>query len=199
MSPSFSELMAMVLRTLQNPREGAAEVLALGIPREAHWLLVAIVVVLSTLLTEFFAVIAMMGSAAEAMGQPGLVMTLAVHLGSLVMLIVLVQGLGRTMGGTGRIEETTVLMCWLQFVMMVVSVAQSVLIMLMPPIAALVLFAGVGILLWLLTHFVAVLHGFKSLAGVFGMILATAFMIAFALTILLSIAGVEFPMPEGAV
>ncbi|MDU8945603.1 YIP1 family protein [Ovoidimarina sediminis] len=199
MSLSFSELMRMVLRTLQNPREGAAEVLALGIPREAHWLLVAVVVVLSSLLTEFFAVVAMMGSPASAMGQPSLVLTLAVHLGSIVMLIVLVQGIGRAMGGTGRVEETTVLMCWLQFVMMVVSVAQTLLILLMPPIAAVVLFAGVGILLWLLTHFVAVLHGFRSLAGVFGMILGTAFLIAVVLTILLQMAGVEFPMPEGAV
>ena len=199
MSLSFSELMRMVLRTLQSPREGAAEVLALGVPREAHVLLMAVVVILSALLTQFFAVLALIVSPAAAMAQTGLTVTVAIHFGSLITLIALVQGIGRAMGGTGRIEETTVLMCWLQFVMMVVSVAQSLLILVMPPIAGLVLFVGVGILFWLLTHFIAALHGFRSLAGVFGMIIATAFMVAFALTILLQVAGVEIPMPMEAV
>lgn len=199
MSLSFSELMAMVLRTLQNPREGAAEVLALGIPREAHWLLVATVAVLSTLVTGAFATIALMRGGEAAMVQPGLAMIFAVHLGTVVMLIVMVQGVGRTMGGTGRVEETTVLMCWLQFVMLVVAVVQSLLSAVMPPIAMLLAFVAAGIQLWLLTHFVAVLHGFRSLAGVFGMIIAVAFMLGFALMIVLQMAGVEFPMPEGAI
>ncbi len=200
MTLTFGELMAMVLRTLQNPREGAAEVLSIGVPRESHWVLVALVVVLSTLLTGIFSVIGMaLSTEAESAGPPSLMFSVAIHLGSVVMLIVLVQGIGRAMGGTGRVEETTVLMCWLQFVMMVVGVVQSVLMILIPPSAALVLFAGVGILFWLLTHFVAALHGFKSLSGVFGMILATAFMIAFALTIVLQIMGIQIPMPEGAV
>ncbi len=199
MTLTFGELMAMVLRTLQSPREGAAEVLSIGIPRESHWVLVALVVVLSTLLTGVFSVIGMALSAEpETATQPGVMFSVAIHLGSIVMLIVLVQGIGRAMGGTGRVEETTVLMCWLQFVMMVVGVAQSILMILIPTSAVLVLFAGVIVLFWLLTHFVAALHGFKSLSGVFGMILATAFMIAFALTIVLQISGVQFPMPEGA-
>ena len=63
--PSFSDLMGMVMRTLQSPREGAHEVLAIGVPREAIWIVIAIVVVLSAFLGQ---VVALLTGGEAAMG-----------------------------------------------------------------------------------------------------------------------------------
>ena len=50
--------------------------------------------------------------------------------------------------------------------------------------------------LWLLTNFVAVLHGFRSLGMVFVMIVVSAFAVTFVLSIVMSILGI---VPSGVV
>jgi hypothetical protein len=47
--------------------------------------------------------------------------------------------------------------------------------------------------MWLLTNFVAVIHGFRSLGQVFVMILVSLFVLAFVLSILLTLVGVTVP------
>ena len=49
---SFGQIMGMVGRTLTSPREGAEEVLALGVPRAAVWIIIALVVVISVILAQ---------------------------------------------------------------------------------------------------------------------------------------------------
>ena len=52
MTLTLNNLVAMAWRSVKNPREGATEVLSLGIPREALWPALALVVVLSILLAN---------------------------------------------------------------------------------------------------------------------------------------------------
>ena len=102
------------------------------------------------------------------------------------------------MGGTGSFEEAVLLMAWLQFIMICVQAVQAVALLVLPPLAGLIGIAGLFLFLWLLTNFVAVLHGFSSLIKVFLMILASAFGIAFGLSILLMLIGVTVPVVQGA-
>jgi hypothetical protein len=51
----------------------------------------------------------------------------------------------------------------------------------------------VVVFLWVLTGFVAELHGFRSMLGVFGMIVVTTFGIAFLIAMLLAMLGVAPP------
>ena len=88
---------------------------------------------------------------------------------------------------------TVLLIAWLQFIMVCIQVVQTALMLIVPPFASLLGIAGLVLFMWLLTNFIAVIHGFRSLGQVFVMILVSLFVLAFVLSILLSIAGVTVP------
>jgi hypothetical protein len=186
----------MAWRTVKNPREGAVEVLSLGIPREALWPALALVVVLSIILANLAALL-LAGEAGAAM-PVGPAATGFIQLALLVVMVFAVFWIGRAMGGTGSFEESILLVAWLQFVMVCLQVVQTGVLLISTPIAEIFGLLGTALFLWLLTNFVAVLHGFGSLFRVFVMILVSAFGIAFGLSILLTLIGVTMPMVAGA-
>jgi len=202
MMPSLNQLLMMVGRSLRNPREGAEEVLALGVPRDALWLIMGLVVVLSVILAEVTALIAM-ATVGNTMDITGLlsnpIMAGGLQLIILLVMVVAVHRIGRGMGGTGSFEESLLLMSWLQFIMVVIQVVQTLTLVIMPPLAGLVGIAALGLFFWLLTHFVAVIHGFTSLAQVFVMILVSGFGISFCLMLILVFLGVELPTAPGGI
>ncbi|MEL6799300.1 MAG: Yip1 family protein [Pseudomonadota bacterium] len=200
MTLSFNQLLAMVGRSVTNPREGAEEVLALGVPREALWLILAIVVVLSIVLAQITVLFAG-PSTNDLMGgflQNPLI-TGFIQMGLLVVMIVAVHWIGRAMGGRGSFEESMLLMSWLQFIMVCLQALQTLSILILPPFAGLIGIAALVLFFWLLTNFIAVLHGFGSLAQVFIMVLVSGFAIAFLFSLVLTILGVTMPTPNGGI
>lgn len=196
MTLTLNNLVAMAWRSVKNPREGAAEVLALGIPREALWPALALVVVLSILLANVAALL-FAGDAAAAM-PVGPAATGFIQLALLVVMVFAVFWIGRAMGGTGSFEESVLIVAWLQFIMVCLQVVQAGILVVSTSVAEIFGLLGVLLFLWLLTNFVAVLHGFSSLFQVFVMILISAFGIAFGLSIILTLIGVTMPMMDGA-
>jgi hypothetical protein len=196
MTLTMNNLVAMAWRSVKNPREGAAEILALGVPREALWPALALVVVLSILLANVTALL-LAGDAAAAM-PVGPAATGFIQLALLVVMVFAVFWIGRAMGGTGSFEESVLIVAWLQFIMVCLQVVQAGILVISTPVAEIFGLLGVLVFLWLLTNFVAVLHGFSSLFQVFLMILVSAFGIAFGLSIILTLIGVTMPMMDGA-
>jgi hypothetical protein len=195
MTLTLNNLVAMAWRSVKNPREGAAEILALGIPREALWPALALVVVLSILLANVTALLL----ASEATAMPvGPAATGFIQLALLVVMVFAVFWIGRAMGGTGSFEESILIVTWLQFIMVCLQVVQAAILVLSTSLAGIFGLLAVVLFLWLLTSFVAVLHGFSSLFRVFVMILVSAFGIAFGLSIILTLIGVTMPMMDGA-
>jgi hypothetical protein len=196
MTLTLNGLIAMAWRTVKNPRQGATELLSLGIPREALWPALALVVVLSILLAQMTSLLVTggMGMAGMPVGPAA---TGFIQLLLLVVMIFAVFWIGRSMGGTGSFEEAVLLVAWLQFIMVCLQVVQAVALLILPPVAGLIGIAGLFLFLWLLTNFVAVLHGFSSLIQVFVMILVSAFGIAFGLSIILTLIGVTVPVVQG--
>lgn len=192
MTFTLNALVAMAWRTVKNPREGAAEVLSLGIPREALWPGLVLVVVLSVIFAQI-TVLVMTGTGGESQMPMAIGILGVVQFLLLVVMSFAIFGIGRAMGGRGSLEESILLVVWLQFVMICLQVLQTALLLVMPGLAGIVTVAGLLLFLWLLTNFIAVLHGFNSLFMVFLMILMSAFGIAFALTLVLSILGVVVP------
>jgi hypothetical protein len=196
MTLTLNGLVAMAWRTVRNAREGATEVLSLGVPREALWPALALVVTLSILLAQIASLL--------TTGNPGAMMPvgpLAMSFVQLLLLVVMVFAIywiGRSMGGTGSFEETILLVAWLQFIMVCLQVVQTVALLLLPFVAGIIGLLALGLFLWLLTNFVAVLHGFASLLQVFVMILVSAFGIAFGLSIILTMIGVTMPAVNGS-
>ncbi|MEM9032275.1 MAG: YIP1 family protein, partial [Pseudomonadota bacterium] len=149
MTLSFRHLMTMVGRSLQSPREGAAEILAVGIPRDAIWLSLAIVVVLSVILAELTAL-------ASAVANPDVLSGIfgnPLAIGILQFLVLMatigaVYGIGRAMGGSGSIDETAIIVAWLQFIMVCVQVVQTAALIIMPPMAGLIGIVALVLFLW---------------------------------------------------
>jgi hypothetical protein len=193
MTLSLNVLLQMVLRTIRNAREGAEEVLSLGVPREALWTALTLVVVLSILLAQVTSILitgtASMGGLPIGPAAAGLI-----QLFLMVVMTFAIFWIGRAMGGTGSFEEAILLVTWLQFIMVCLQVVQTVALFFVPPLAGLVGLFGLVLFLWLLTNFVAVLHGFTSLVQVFIMIILSAFGIAFGLSLILTLIGVAVPM-----
>jgi hypothetical protein len=197
MTLTLNSLLAMAWRTVRNPREGATELLSLGVPREALWPALALVVVLSILFAQVTSLL-MTGQAGMG-GMPiGPAATGFIQLLLLVVMVFAIFWIGRAMGGSGSFEEAILLVAWLQFIMVCLQVLQAAALLILPPVAGLIGVAGLVLFLWLLTNFIAVLHGFSSLVQVFIMILVAAFGIAFGLSIILTLIGVTVPVVEGA-
>lgn len=190
MMPSFQTLMEMVWRSITSPREGAAEVLALGLPMSAIWLSMALVSIISAMLTQLADLFNTSGEPAFAMLFNAPFAFVLVQFVSLVGFSAALNWIGRAMGGTGRFPEAAILMVWLQFILICVQVAQIVALLIMPFFGALIFLGSLCLALWLLVNFVAVLHGIQSLLHALVMSVASTFALGFVLFILLGILGI---------
>ena len=172
--------------TVANPRGAARAVLALELPMSTLWLALALLAVLSTLLT-----LASLALSPYA-GDPALLAMLAqplllagFDLAVLVMSVHLMHTVGKMAGGRGRLAGALALMVWLQVILLIVQAAQLVTQPLVPPLADGIGLVGFAVLVWLLTHFVAELHGFASLgkvlAGLAGTVLGLSLLMALLL------------------
>jgi hypothetical protein len=189
---SLGPLLRLARDTISDPREGATTVLSFAPPRQALWLMFALVVVLSLIMGELVALVSDLPDDGALTG-PYQQSTLILGLLQGVFLFVMVHAIthiGRMFGGTGRFEEALLLMIWLQFIFLCVQVVQLVALLVIPPMAVLITILALGLFLWLLVNFIAVLHGFTSLGMVFVMTILSAFAIIFLLSVVLSILGI---------
>lgn len=183
---TLSGLLQAARFTVQDPRAGARAIMAMGLPMGARWLALAFAAIGSTLLTVVAVRLSPMGSepaVAEVLSRP---IPLAVMQAVvLVVAINLIHWIGRSGGGRGSFADALVLMVWLQVILMLLQVAQLLLELVFPPAAEVLGLVGLALFLWLLTNFVAELHGFKSLGRVFAGIIGTVFGLSFALALVL--------------
>jgi hypothetical protein len=194
MTLSLQTLLPMVWRTITNPREGAEEVLALGVPRHALWTILLLVLVLSIILGRITTLLVATAAGVTVQGPlANPMITGVLQFALLVVTIYAIHFIGRSMGGKGSIDEAILLVAWLQFVMVCIQVVQTALMLILPPLASIVGIVGLVLFMWLLTNFIAVIHGFRSLGQVFVMILLSMFVLAFILSILLTLFGVTVP------
>jgi len=187
---TLRDLVAHAIRTLRNPREGARLVMAQNFPASLLWQMLAVVVALSVVLGQ--GAMLLLVDPAEFAGsllfRPALMAGL--QLGVLVATVFAIHVIGRRMGGVGRFEDALALMVWLQFIMICLQVVQVVLMLVAPPLADMLGLVGFVLFLWLLTSFIAQMHGFQSLVMVFVMILISAMGLVIALSVVLSMFGI---------
>jgi hypothetical protein len=196
MTFSLSNLLSLAIETIRNPREGAATILSFAPPRDVLLQLLGLVVVLSVLFGQLGVLLLGGGLSDGALTGPIALSPLTaaiVQFGLLVMLVIAVYSIGRACGGTGSFEETLLLVTWLQFILLCLQLVQLVALLVVPPLGGLIGLASIGIFLWLLVNFVAVLHNFRSLGLVFAGVLISAFAIVFAMSLVLSMLGLAVP------
>ncbi len=194
MDTSLSALAALLRETLSNPRSAARRVMSIDMPDAARWQALLLVVVLSVILVQIALLLSPGGAATGPMGaapiQAGMLQGAA-----LIMMVGAVHFIGRAMGGAGSFGQALIVIVWLQFVTLCFQLVQILTLIILPSLAGLVALASLVVFLWLLVGFVQELHGFRSRAMVFVMILMSFFAIAFVLSIVLAILGFSVPEP----
>ena len=193
MDTSPTAVLGLARDIIADPRGGARTILLAQLPMNARWLGLAVVVVLSVVFGQVSVMLMMQpsGMMGGVLTSPSL--SILLQAGVLILIAIAMQQVGRMFGGGGNFPDAMLLVACLQGVMIMVQVAQIVALLLLPPLAGIVGLIGFGVFLWVLTGFVAEMHGFKSLLNVFGMVIVTAFSIAFLLAMLLAMIGIAPP------
>lgn len=193
MSPVVQDVLQLARLSLMAPQEAARKLLTLTIPRQLLWQMMALVVVLSVLLA--WVNLALTPSNLEVVGAdilgPSPFSFVLLVAGSMIIMVFGVWLIGRLFGGSGRFDDVLLLVIWLQALMLLLQIVQSVLILVLPGLAGIAGLLSLGLLAWLLTNFTAVAHGFSSLGRVFVMIIAVFFGISLGFSLILVMLGIE--------
>ncbi|TCP63450.1 Yip1-like protein [Rhodovulum bhavnagarense] len=191
MTRSLVFLIRLARDTVSDPREGARRVLALNLSEGLLWQALVLVVVVSVLLTALgeIAVPAPVDPLLPVFSANPL-LTAVVQGGLLVVMVYAIHFIGRGFGGHGDFAGAMTLTVWLQFIMMLLQVAQTVFLIVFPPLAGLIGMLGIGLFFWLLSHFVTVLHGYASALRTFFGIMASMVGIVFGISLIMSLLGV---------
>lgn len=176
----------LVQDTLRDPRATARRLIGFGLPAQAAWLGAGLIAALSAILAHltFGAMAAREGSDAAL---PSPVMTAAFQYAVLVVTVLGVHHIGRRLGGRGDFGDALLLVVWLQFILVCVQALQLLALLVLPPVADLLSIAGLVLFLWLLTAFVAELHGFASMGRVLVGVVLSLFGVAMALAVVLTL------------
>lgn len=195
------DLRELMVLTLRQPTAAVARLRALNLPMSARWMGLVLAVCLSAGLSWISLVlfpadptVETTGTAMSRMAAQPLVMA-AVQAGVLVMTAVLMTVVGRAFGGTGDFPDALLLIVWIELVLFVVQLAQLVLALVFPPLAAILFLIAMILLVGLSILFTKALHGFESTARVALGVFATLLAAGMVLTLLAAALGLTPPMP----
>jgi hypothetical protein len=182
---TFGDLTALLRLTLADPSAGARTILGMGIPREHHWTLFLLAIVLSGAIYQATALV-LPPSEEGSPALPSGFTAVAVVGGTILLLSAAINWIGRLAGGTGTLEDVILLVVWFQFVQVAFALVELVVMLVAPFLGSVLFLAFAAYAVWVLTNFIAVVHGFQSLGRVFlGMVLAL-FALSFLVSLLLA-------------
>lgn len=164
----IAALRSLVLQTFTDPRYALRKVLSLVPPHQPRWIAAATVIILTVLLTQVITIIAPPppGSPWEAMmGDP--LRNTATQVVFLLAAAWGMSGFARSFGGVATFDDALMAVTWIEFLLLILQVAQLVVILALPFLALPLAILTLGLFFWLLTHFTAALNGFSSMARTF--------------------------------
>lgn len=193
MNADIRLLFDLILRTFVDPRGVAQQLTSRRYDRGTLWSMCLLVIVLSVL---FIALGSALFPSVPQAGIPVVTpMSLGVILGSvLIILVFCIYFTGRALGGTGHFQETLLLMIWHQAVSIALQALQIIVMFIAPVLGGMVSVIGLGFMIFILLHFINVLHGFDSLAKALATLLVALLGMAIGLSIILTLIGVSFTM-----
>ena len=194
MAVDLKNLVLAARDTVQYPRAGARAVIDMGLPMAIGGLAL-------TLMAVGSAVLAALMYAAFPLPDDPTAPTLAVLQQvlsnplqlALVQLIILGVGawlvyrVGKGFGGAGRLSDAVALMAWLEFILLLLQVAQTLSMAFSPDLSQAIGLFGFVVFLWLLSNFTAELHGFASVFSTFLGIVGSVLVLSFTAAVLLAL------------
>ena len=178
--------------TLANPRAGARWVMGLGLPAATA----AEILLLTGALGGILSMAAWALVADPAAGSDPSLMAAVFQRPLLLAAIQTAVQLasawaahvvGRAFGGTGTLAQALALMAWAEVLLLAVQAVQLLLMVVAPPLAG--VFSPLALILffWLMTAFVAEMHGFASSLAVFIGIILTGLAMAVVVAVVLAL------------
>lgn len=185
-----TRIQALAVLTLQDPKRAAHALLAEDVPMRARSAGLLLVAVVSALVASL-----QIGPLPQEMDPFSAFMlaspfrTAVMQWLFLALTVVLVHRVGLAFGGRGSFPDALLVVVWLQLLMLALQIVQLFATMISPPLAGIIGLVGFGVFLWLMTIFIAELHGFASRGLVFlGMVLsglAAGFVLGIVMILLL--------------
>jgi hypothetical protein len=186
----WGTLFGMALQTVPEPRKVARDIFSLAYPRIVLWQVLALILVGSSFMGVISSILfpvdpEMMG---PLFASP---LLLGVSEASVSVLTVFaIYWIGRMAGGQGRFEDALLTVIWLQFVLLLVEIGVLFLGVFAPTMAMLLWVMGGALGFWILTHFIAEMHEFRSAGMVFVGIILTIFVTVVVMSVVLAVIGV---------
>jgi hypothetical protein len=190
---NLPNLLSALRYSLQSPRDAIRQVIDSDPPMTARWIALLLVAIASTFLMLLSLSLVpsdeLPSALVWAMGSP--LSLAAIHVVMLFVSVYLLFRIGRFWNGRGSFADSLTVLIWFQIIMLAVQAVQLALLALLPPFAPAAYFAGLVLFFWLMTNFVAELHGFASLIKTFlGILVALAVLtvlFAFGLALLIAV------------
>lgn len=181
---------ALAVLTLRDPKQAAALIMGMDLPRDVLWTAVALVAVLNTILSSVSNMIFPVPAPLAGLVTNPLVFFVIV-LGGLLLTVYSIFWVGRMLGGQGEVGDLLALIVWLQVLRTVAQVAVLVALVAAPVLASfLVLIAGVATI-WIFVNFVNVGLQLNSAMLAVVVVILGAVVLIIGLTIFLSAIGVS--------
>lgn len=185
------QLSALFWLTIRDPAEAALVIMSRPVARQTGWMILLLGILLNVFV--HFLTLALFPTPVD-MFVPVLhapFVYAAVMGGGLIVLISAFFWGGQAIGGRGRFDDLLLALGWLQYMRFVVQLLVLALMHLLPGFA-LMASLGVGLYsIWIVLHFVNVIHGFGSLGKTFVLLLVTSLGLVLAMSMVLSITTVS--------
>jgi hypothetical protein len=182
------EIMGLARLTLNDPRAGTRALLGLDVPLPARTAGLLLMAVSSALLLHLgFLILPIGDDPLAGFMRASPLRTALIQWLILAGTVLCIYRIGRAFGGRGSLPDALLVVVWLQVIMLAVQLVQLAAMILVPPLAGLVNLGGLILFFWLLTSFIAELHGFQSRWAVLGGVIGSGFAIAMVIAVVLSL------------
>lgn len=179
--------------SLQNPREAAKHVIAIGLPERALWIALSLVVVLTSLVMSGLMQVAPLQDdelsqvlALSPVYNYPLVLT-AIRLGQAVLAVFVLFWVGRALGGQGSKQDILGVLTLLQIVSFVLLTGISVVSMIFPLLSFVALVTFIGWLLWSVLTYVDEAHEFDNMFKATGVVLVSVIGVIIGMSLFLGL------------
>ena len=185
---TLPDLRQLAILSVKDPAGAANTLLANPVPRQALWIVLALIAVLNALLFSLSNILV-----PGPVPFPGLfeipLIYCTVVAGALLLMISAFFWVGRAMGGSGSFDDIMQTILWLQALRLVVQAAALVLVLTLPLLSALLVFAASLYGIYMLLHFLNQAHRLESMGRSAGVLIASMLAIVLGLTLLISLFG----------
>ncbi len=186
----------MVLQTIPEPRKVARDLFDLPVTRAARWLALSLMLVLATALGIVSHIIYPVDAALFGPVLSSPLVLGGIEAAFMVSGIFAIYLLGRLAGGEGRFDDAITIAVWLEFVMLGFQTLILILSLFAPAMAGILMVMNSVLFFWIVSHFTAESHGFRSAGLVFAAVAITLILAIFTLSFLLVLLGFD-PIPIG--